>query len=110
MEIFDRVLARLPGEENQVDDIFLNESIRFVEDRLNLRLNTEVLPDKFESIVVDAVIKIWRRRYHEGIESEKADTIDTKFVENVLDEYEREIQSYLDNQRKDKFKNVVKFI
>lgn len=109
MDILDRVMARLPGE-NQVDESFLGESIKLVEDRLNLRLNTETLPNKFESIAVDAVIKIWRRRYYEGIESEKADTIDTKFIDNVLEEYEKEIQAYLYNKEKDSFKNVVKFL
>ncbi len=110
MSILERILARLPGEEDQVDESFLNESIRLIEDRLNLRLNTEVLPKKFESILVDAVVKIWRRRYHEGIESEKADTIDTKFIEDVLAEYEKEIQDYLYYQEEDKYKNVVRFI
>lgn len=110
MEILDRVLARLPGEDNQADEPFLKESIRLVEDRLNLRLNTDKLPDKFESILVDAVIKIWRRRYHEGIETEKIDTINTKFVDNILEEYEKEIQAYLYNKEKDSFENVVRFI
>lgn len=106
MAILERVLVRLPGE-TQVDEPFLLETIVIVEDRLNLILNTDILPQKFESIVVDAVIKVWRRRYYEGIESEGIDAITTKFIDNVLAEYDREINAYIAGKVS---KSVVRFI
>ena len=107
--MIDRVLIRLGNEPNK-DNEFINESIRTVSDRLNLRLGTVALPDRFESIVVDAAVKMYRRQYYEGIQSESADTISTSFVENILDEYELEIQSYRASIEETTVKNVVRFI
>lgn len=108
MKILDRVKIRLP-DEGQVDELFLADSIQTVEDRLNLILGTDIIPEKFESIVVDAVVKVWRKRYHEGIKSESVDTLNTSFIDNVLDEYDKEINAYLQSQNAPG-KNVVRFI
>ncbi|NBI08241.1 phage head-tail connector protein [Senegalia massiliensis] len=106
--LLDRVKTRLPGE-NQVDDAFLAEIIRTIQDRLNLRLGTETLPKQFYSILVDAVIKMYRRKYYEGIKSESIDTISTSFADDVLKEYETEINSYIDS-KKVITQNVVRFL
>lgn len=108
MELLDRVKTRLP-DENRVSDIFLMEVIETIEDRLNLRLGTEKIPKQFNSIVVDAVIKMYRRQYYEGIESERIDMIQTKFIEDVLSEYDLEIKTYIDNEKVKKI-NLVSFI
>lgn len=107
--MIDRVQIRL-GDEPNKDLDFINESIRTVSDRLNLRLGTVALPDRFESIVVDAAIKMYRRQYYEGIQSESADTINTSFVENILDEYDQEIQAYRASLEETTAKNVVRFL
>lgn len=105
--MIDRVLVRLT-DEHDVNTSFINESITTVSDRLKLRLGTDVLPEIFNSIVVDAVVKMYRRQYYEGIQSENIDTISTTFIDNILSEYELEITSYIDKENN--VGNVVKFI
>lgn len=87
-----RVKKRLEGE-NPSDDI-LEEFIDTVRDRLCIRLGEEKLPDIFHSICVDAVVKMYRRIYYEGISSEGSANISTSFVDNVLAEYEQEISEW----------------
>lgn len=104
----DRVLVRL-SDELDVDIAFVDEAINTVSDRLLIRLGTESMPKVFESIVVDAVVKMYRRQYHEGIESEQIDTINTTFVNNILDEYELEIRTYVEDE-KDRNRERIRFI
>lgn len=92
MDLKARVRRRIPCDE-ATDDI-LKEYIITVSDRLCLRLGTEKLPDLFGSICVDAVVKMWRRTYYEGISSEGAANINTSFVDDILAEYSDEISLY----------------
>lgn len=96
MELIERVRHRVPEEEVSGD--ILNEYIRIVSDRLCLRLGADILPVLFESICVDAVIKMHRRAYYEGITSEGAANITTSFVDDVLSEYADEIALYRERQ------------
>lgn len=96
MNLIDRVRARIP-ESIEDDDLF-EEYIQTVSDRLCLRLGTMVIPKLFESICVDAVVKMYRRTYYEGISSEGVANISTSFVEDILDEYADEIARYRDQQ------------
>lgn len=96
MSLIDRVRARIP-ESIEDDDLF-EEYIQTVSDRLCLRLGTMVIPKLFESICVDAVVKMYRRTYYEGISSEGVANISTSFVEDILDEYADEIARYRDQQ------------
>lgn len=100
--MINRVLIRL-GDEVNIDQLYIDESIETVSDRLNLRLGTVTVPTQFQSIVVDAVVKMYRRQYYEGIQNEQIDTISLTFVDNILDEYQREIEAYLDSNRKVRF-------
>ena len=109
LELKDRVSNRLPNESN-VDEIFIMEAIQTIEDRLNIRLGTIVLPIIFESILVDAVVKMIRRQYYEGINTERIDTIQTTFIDNILDEYDKEIQTFIQSGEGSTRKNVVRFI
>ncbi len=110
MDILDRVMVRLSGE-SLIDEPFLLDASLTIIDRLNLRLGTEYLPVEFKSIAVDAVIKVWRRKYYEGIESERIDIINTSFVDNILDEYREEIYAYInDDDKESSRKNVVEFL
>ena len=47
---------------------------------------------------MDAVVKMYRRTYYEGISSEGVANISTSFVEDILDEYAEEIARYRDQQ------------
>lgn len=96
MKLIERVRARIP-DSIEDDDLF-QEYIQTISDRLCLRLGTEELPKPFESICVDAVVKMYRRTYYEGISSEGVANISTSFVEDILDEYTDEIVRYRERQ------------
>ncbi|MGT2958884.1 hypothetical protein A9Q68_08595 [Streptococcus bovimastitidis] len=94
MAIIDRVITRMPDVENP-DFALLQELILSATDRINLRVNDTVLNIKLETIVVEVTVKMYRRLFYEGITSEKADTITTNFVDNILAEYEVDLMNYL---------------
>lgn len=96
MELIERVRRRIHEEEVSSD--ILDEYIRIVSDRLCLRLGVDILPALFESICVDAVVKMHRRAYYEGITSEGAANISVSFVDDVLSEYADEIALYRERQ------------
>lgn len=96
MDLKTRVRKRIPYDE--VTDDVLEEYIVTVSDRLCLRLGTEKLPDLFGSICVDAVVKMHRRTYYEGISSESSGNINTSFVDDILNEYSGEIERYRNGQ------------
>lgn len=96
MTVIERVQKRLKGENVSSDDIV--EYVTTITDRLNIRLGETVLPDVFQSIAADASVKMHRRLYYEGIQSEGVDGITTSFVDNILSEYEKEIQAWIDKK------------
>lgn len=97
MELIERVRKRIPDSEEVTDDV-LEEYISTVSDRLCLRLGVDLLPRLFESACVDAVVKMHRRAYYEGISSEGAANITTSFVDDILSEYAEEIEHYRERQ------------
>lgn len=99
MELIERVRKRIPDTEEMTDDV-LEEYISTVSDRLCLRLGADFLPRLFESACVDAVVKMHRRAYYEGISSEGAANITTSFVDDILSEYAEEIERYREQQVK----------
>ena len=96
MDILQRVRIRIT--DPNVSDELLNEYIQTIMDRLCLRLGAETLPATFDSVCVDAVIKMVRRTYYEGISSESAANLSTSFVEDILSEYDREISDWKNNR------------
>lgn len=94
-DLSDRVKLRLPEESNE--DL-LSELIITVSDRLCLRLGAETLPSIFGSVAVDAVVKMYRRIYYEGISSENVTGISDSFVDDILAEYDTEIEGYKEQQ------------
>lgn len=97
MELIERVRKRIPDTEEVTNDV-LEEYISTVSDRLCLRLGVDFLPRLFESACVDAVVKMHRRAYYEGISSEGAANITTSFVDDILSEYAEEIERYRERQ------------
>lgn len=79
------------GEETQGAEAEMQEVLRTVSDRLCLRAGVDALPRALESICVDAAVKLWRRRYFEGISSEGGGEVSTAFVEDIFAEYEQDI-------------------
>lgn len=95
-DILSRVKIRLPDEPS---DILLDELIETAVDRICLRLGVDIVPPRFKSIVVDAVCKIYRRIYYEGIQSEGVDSLSVSFVDDVLAEYDKEFDRYIGNKK-----------
>lgn len=109
MAIIDRLKVRLP-EASDKDDL-LNEFVNTITDRLMLRIGMpDELPAVLESIVVDATVKMYRRIYYEGIEQEKSAELTTKFVDDILSEYNADIQGYLEGESGGSEARVVRFI
>ena len=104
--IKERIKKRMDGEE--INDTIMDEIDQTVTDRLCLRLGVEEesFPSLFHSVVVDACIKVWRKRYYEGISTEGSANISTAFVDDVLSEYDGEIAQW----RNDNSKRTVRFL
>ena len=107
--MLERVKLRLEGET--VSDDVLSELIQTITDRLILRLGASDLPETFNSIVVDATVKMYRRLYYEGISSENVSNLSTSFIEDILNEYSAEISTWKEQQANSgENKRVVRFI
>lgn len=89
--ILERLQVRLGTDyEEQI----VSELATTVTDRLLLRLRVSALPAVFQSVAVDATVKLYRRIYYEGISTEGAASISTSFVEDILAEYDDEIAAW----------------
>lgn len=95
-DIEARVWVRLGETPTAQDAAAMADLVRTIEDRICLRIGAVRCPDALASIVTDAAVKAWRRRYYEGITSESAGDISTSFVDDILSEYEQEISGYID--------------
>ena len=95
-EMINRLMVRLPNTKLSLTQ--LEEYLNTMSDRLCIRLGVETLPALFESICVDATVKMIRRIYYEGISSESVANINTAFVDNILAEYADEIGDWKNSQ------------
>lgn len=93
----ERIKKRMDGET--VNEVVMDEINQTVTDRLCLRLGVteNTFPPLFQSIAVDACVKVWRRRYHEGLASENVASLSTTFIDDVLAEYTDEIDTWLNS-------------
>lgn len=92
MTVFDRVKLLLADEK--YNESRIRQYIDTVSARLCLRLGVDVLPSSFQTICADAAVKMHRRYYYEGISSESDGSISASFADDVLAEYENDIQAY----------------
>lgn len=97
--IFERVERRLQDDES-FKETLIKEYISTVVDRLCIRLNVTELPQPFYSVAVDAVIKMHRRSFYEGIQSENDGGASVSFVDDILNEYQAEIAQYNRSNKK----------
>lgn len=115
-EAFEKVTSRIKNRMNgeTYDEKIMGELIQTILDRLSLRLGVteDTFPASFYSIAVDATVKAWRRRYYEGIQSENVSNLSDTFVEDILDEYQAEINGWLNSADADdsKSRKVVRFL
>lgn len=95
-----RTKRRLKDEidDNVLNDEQLEEYLKTAMDRVCLRLGVEELPECFRSIVVDISVKMYRRKFYEGISQESADTLSASFVDDILNEYTAEFEMYRKKQ------------
>lgn len=108
-ELLKRLKLRLP--EPKLNDEQLQEYITTISDRLCLRLGADSLPPLFNSVCVDATVKMIRRIYYEGISSEGVANISTAFVDDILAEYADEISDWKNTQAESgNSKKVVSFL
>ena len=96
------VLQRFDDEDTP-DLSKINTYILTVSDRLCIRLGTDALPERFYTICADAVVKMHRRFYYEGISSENDGGVAVTFTESILSEYEKEISDYISRERRVRF-------
>lgn len=88
--IKQRALVR---EEN-IPEKLLDEYVMTAIDRILLYTGLKVFPEAFNSIGVEIVLAMYRRKYHEGISSEGVDVMSVSFINNLLSEYDREFANY----------------
>lgn len=110
--MINRLKIRIPS----LDEILADELIKTATDRILLRagLATNRLPAQLESICVEVVTAMYRRHemQHEGVESESVDVFSVKFINNLLDEYEDELQAFKKQiqDEEDSTRGVVRFL
>lgn len=90
--IKERVIVREPKLKDEHD--LVDEYITTAIDRIVLYTGLKEFPDAFNSIAVDVVLGMYRRKYHEGISSEGVDVMSITFVNSLLSEYDREFTNY----------------
>ncbi|HEK9073969.1 TPA: hypothetical protein TUW76_001091 [Streptococcus equi subsp. zooepidemicus] len=107
--IIERVRVRL-ADETSLKEGLLDELTQTAIDRINLKVGDTVFNPLFNSIAVDVVVKMYRRMYYEGINTENSDTISIKFVTDILAEYGDELASYKKDRLTSLNKKVVRFL
>lgn len=94
-----RLKVRLTTLSEVPPDDELSEVVRGLTDRVCMRLRVRELPDLAESVVVDAAVKVVRRRLYEGVSSEsegQSGSVTTSFFEEVLAEYDEDLTGISD--------------
>lgn len=94
-----RLKVRLTTLSEVPPDDELSEVVRGLTDRVCMRLRVRELPDLAESVVVDAAVKVVRRRLYEGVSSEsegQSGSVTTSFFEEVLAEYDEDLAGISD--------------
>jgi len=92
MTVLERVNLLLSDEKYSKERI--GQYIDIVSARLCMRLEESVLPPAFQSVCADAVVKMHRRYCYEGISSENDGGMSVSFADDILAEYESDIQAF----------------
>lgn len=108
MGIKERVKVRLPD----IDAGLLDEYYKTATDRIMLRLGVTLYPVELESIAVEVICAMYNRRRHEGIKDESVDTFRVSFVDDILKEFEEDLQRYLAMKEKqdNEHRGVLRFL
>lgn len=103
-----RVIIREPELEKQ--EAVLSEYTKTAIDRIKLYVGLKEFPEEFNSIAVEVVLAMYRRKYHEGISTEGVDAFNTTFVNNLLSEYDREFNNYKASLKEEEDEKVGKLV
>lgn len=99
----EEILRRLQIRIGTDDEDVAREIVKTLCDRICLYVGEPIydsegsraaFPAALESVAVEASMKAWNRRRYEGIKSENVNTLNTAFVENILEEYKDELDLY----------------
>lgn len=88
------IKKRVQVRETTFSDPVLDEYVTTAVDRILLYTGLSNFPVAFNSIAVEVILSMYRRKYHEGISSENVDVMSISFVENLLSQYDREFSNY----------------
>lgn len=91
--ILKRLAVRFADEPRPPSTELQGEYVRTAVDRVCIRTGRYPLPDAAQSLVVEVVVKMWRRRFYEGVSSESDGEVSSSFVDDVLDEHAAELDA-----------------
>lgn len=91
--ILKRLAVRFSDEPRPPSDELQAEYVRTAMDRVCIRTGKHPFPDVAQSLVVEVVVKMWRRRFYEGVANESDGEVSSSFVDSVLDEHEAELEA-----------------
>ena len=112
MAILERIKVRKPN----IDEPLANELIKTAKDRILLRaeIKKALFPEELESICVEVVTAMYNRHEmnHEGVDNERVDVFSVKFINSLLDEYDKELQAFKNmlDLEEDAKRGVVRFL
>lgn len=109
------VLERVKIRKKDADETLLLELELTVKERVMLRYQLTAWPEALDTIAVEVVTALYNRHEinHEGVDSESVDTFSIKFINDILDLYDRDIKGYLSSIQDEETKSrmgVVRFI
>lgn len=93
------MISRLKIRIPDIEDSIAEELILTAKDRILLRVglkSVDEFPKELKSICVEVVTAMYRKHemQHEGVDSEGVDVFSVKFVNDLLDQYEDELEAY----------------
>lgn len=92
--MINRLQVRIPD----IDADLANELLVTAKDRILLRVGSKqtLFPKELESVCVEVVTAMYNKHQmkHQGVESESVDVFSVKFINNLLDEYQPELNEY----------------
>lgn len=92
------MLSRLEIRIPSIDKDVAEELIKTAKDRILLRIGLKrtLFPSELESICVEIVTAMYNKHMmrNEGIDSESVDVFSVRFVNDLLEQYEDELNAY----------------
>lgn len=110
------MLERIKVRKPNVDKSLAEEFLKTAKDRILLRaeIKRTIFPSELESICVEIVTAMINRHEmnHEGVDSESVDVFSIKFINSLLDEYDKELKAYKNmlNDEADSARGKVRFL